>query len=365
MTRRIAFAVGDTAGHVKPALAIAEAFEALEGRTEVCLFAAHGDSGRHLAESAGHRVVTLPGAPLVRVGLATRAAAVPKAIEAFRRARPALRRSGARLVIGTGGYASGAVVMAGRSLGLPTALVEPNAVPGVANRLLRRWVDRAYVNSPGCARFFGRRSVVTGTPLAPAFVAKFEGRRTPPPAPGSFRVLVMGASRGEQFLGEHAPALLSRVRQHGIGVEVWHQAGALDAAALTRAYERMGVEARVTPFLHDVADAYGWSHFVIGRAGANTVAELAVAGLPALLIPLGDAALGHQDANAAEYAGRGGAVWCREDGFDVEALAARIASLAADAEAWIAMSAAARAAARPDAARAVVEDCERLVGDRW
>jgi UDP-N-acetylglucosamine--N-acetylmuramyl-(pentapeptide) pyrophosphoryl-undecaprenol N-acetylglucosamine transferase len=268
-------------------------------------------------------------------------------------------------VIGTGGYASGAVVLAGRSLGLPTALVEPNAVPGLANRLLRRWVDRAYVNSAACARFFGPRSVVTGTPLSPAFVAAFEGRRKTPPAPGSFRVLVMGASRGEQFLGEHVPALVGRVRDRGVTLDVWHQAGALDASALAGSYARTGVEARVTPFLHDVADAYGWSHFVIGRAGANTVAELAVAGLPALLIPLRDAALGHQDANAAEYSGRGAAIWCREDGFDVEALAARIASLAADAGEWSAMSAAARAEARPGAAAAIVEDCERLVGDRW
>jgi UDP-N-acetylglucosamine--N-acetylmuramyl-(pentapeptide) pyrophosphoryl-undecaprenol N-acetylglucosamine transferase len=221
------------------------------------------------------------------------------------------------------------------------------------------------VGSPACARFFGSRSVVTGTPLAPAFVAKFEGRRMSRVPSGPFRVLVMGASRGERFLGEHVPALLARVSHRGIGLEVRHQAGTLDLAALGNAYERIGVDARVTPFLDDVADAYAWSHFVIGRPGANTMAELAVAGLPALLIPLADAALGHQDANAAEYAGRGAAIWCREDGFDAEALAAGIASLATDGDAWSAMSAAASAAARPDAARRVAEDCERLVGDRW
>jgi UDP-N-acetylglucosamine--N-acetylmuramyl-(pentapeptide) pyrophosphoryl-undecaprenol N-acetylglucosamine transferase len=365
MTRRIAFAVGDTAGHVKPALAIAEAFEALDGRTEVCLFAAHGDSGRHFAESAGRTVVTLPGAPLVRVGLWTRAAAIPRAVDAFRRARPLLRRAGMRLVIGTGGYASGAVVLAGRSLGLPTALVEPNAVPGLANRLLRGWVDRAYVSSPSCARYFGRRSVVTGTPLAPAFVAKFEGRHALPPTQGSFRVLVMGASRGEHFLGEHVPGLLARAQRRGIRLEVHHQAGTLDVAGLRAEYVRLGVEATVTPFLADVAEAYGWAHFVVGRAGANTVAELAVAALPALLIPLADAALGHQDVNAAEYAAQGAALWCREHEFDVESLADRIGTLALDREAWSAMSAAALTVARPYAARAVVHDCEQLMGNRW
>ena len=119
------------------------------------------------------------------------------------------------------------------------------------------------------------------------------------------------------------------------------------------------------PFLDDMADAYDWADMIIARAGAGTLAELALAGVPALLVPLSDAAADHQAANAAAFAGRGAALWIRERDWSLDRLASDMTPILRDPAAWIAMSSAARALARPDAADAIVRDCEQLMQRRW
>ena len=134
---------------------------------------------------------------------------------------------------------------------------------------------------------------------------------------------------------------------------------------LEREYERQQVPAKVTGFLEDMAQAYEWAHFVIGRAGAGTLAELAIAGLPALVVPLADAAADHQSANAAGHAAGGAALWLREAAWDRETVAQQVSHLLSSPDSWNVMSTAARQAARPDAAATIVADCERLMEGRW
>jgi UDP-N-acetylglucosamine--N-acetylmuramyl-(pentapeptide) pyrophosphoryl-undecaprenol N-acetylglucosamine transferase len=366
MTRRIAFAVGDTAGHVMPALAIAEAYEALAPDVSVRFYAAPGGPATRLAARAGRPLVHVAASAVARAGLVARLVALGRVARALPAVRAQLGEDGARLVVGTGGYASGPVLLAARSLGLATAIVEPNAVPGLANRWLRRWVDRAYVGADDTAHQLAPApALVTGTPVVAAMVAGLAALREAPEPGGATRVLVTGASRGEQFLGSEAPALLAAVAARGVRVHVWHQAGALDLATLERAYAQHDVEAIVTDFVDDMAAAYRWADFVIGRAGAGTIAELGLAALPALLVPLSDAAADHQSVNAARHAERGAAIWVREAAWQRQQIAGDVAALLGSADRWRAMSAAARATARPDAAAAIVADCERLMVGRW
>lgn len=365
MTRRIAFAVGDTAGHVMPALAIAEAYDAI-GDVDVRLYAAPGGPATRLAAAAGRPLTLVAASAIARAGLAARLGALLRVMRAVPIARAHLKADGARLVIGTGGYASGPVLLAARSLGLATAVVEPNAFPGLANRWLRRWVDRAYVTTADAGRQLApAHAVLTGTPVVAAVVGRLQVAHAAPSSGAPVHVLVTGASRGEDFLGTEMPELLGALQAQGVSLRVWHQAGSLDLLALRREYERVGVDARLADFVDDMAEAYGWAHFVIGRAGAGTIAELSLAGLPALLVPLADAAADHQAANAAHHATIGAALWTREIDWDRRRVSADVASLLTSPARWTAMAAAARAAARPGAAGAVVADCERLMEGRW
>lgn len=349
-----------------PALAIAEAYDAIASDVRVRFYAAPGGPATRLAAGAGRPLVHVSASAVARAGLLARFVAFVRVARAVPVVRAHLREDGARLVIGTGGYASGPVLLAARSLGLATAIVEPNAVPGLANRWLRRWVDRAYVGADDTARQLSPApALVTGTPVVAAMVDGLPAVRQAPEAGTAVHVLVTGGSRGERFLGSEMPALLAAVQARGVPLRVWHQAGALDLATLESAYAREGVEALVTDFVDDMASAYRWAHFVIGRAGAGTIAELGLAALPALLVPLGDAAADHQSANAARHAGRGAALRVREDAWHREHVAGAVATLLASPDRWRAMSAAARATARPDAAAAIVADCERLMEGRW
>jgi UDP-N-acetylglucosamine--N-acetylmuramyl-(pentapeptide) pyrophosphoryl-undecaprenol N-acetylglucosamine transferase len=186
------------------------------------------------------------------------------------------------------------------------------------------------------------------------------------PAPlQPIHVLVTGASRGEQFLGAEMPAFLGALQRTGLELRVRHQAGTLTPAALEDEYARQGVRATVMPFLDDMADALQWAHFVVTRAGAATLGELAIAGVPALIVPLSDAAADHQSANAARHAAAGAAVWARESAWDRSSMKAQVHAILTSADRWSAMSAAARRLARPDAARLVVESCEQLMDGRW
>lgn len=365
MTRRIAMAVGDTAGHVLPAVAIADAYKEAFGDVEVSFLAGDASSASGLIPSTPYSLHILPATPLVRVSLAGRLTGAARVFPTFARARRLLTRDGVRLVIGTGGYGSGGALLAARSLGLRTAVVEPNAFPGLANRILARVIDRAYVMfdetahrfPPGCA-------LNTGLPLLGSRRSLL--RDHTPPSPGhAVKVFVTGGSRGDAFLAAHVPALAARLQASGLRLTIRHQVRSMDPSALDRQYAEVHVDAQVIPFVDDMAEAYDWADMMIARAGAGTLAELSMAGVPSLLVPLADAAADHQSANAAVFAGRGAALWVREPDWNVDRVAGDVASVLRDPESWRAMSSAARAMARPDAADVIVRDCELLMQNRW
>jgi UDP-N-acetylglucosamine--N-acetylmuramyl-(pentapeptide) pyrophosphoryl-undecaprenol N-acetylglucosamine transferase len=359
-------AVSDTAGHVLPALAVGDAYRRLVGEVEVLFLGPAEGPAARLAERAGYCLEILPGFPLARASPVGKLAAVGGAAAAMRRARGLLGARRARLVIGFGGWATGGALVAARALGLGTAIVEPNVVPGLANRLLGPFVDRVYVSwTETRRRFHTGRALVTGTPVRVDLAAHAVVTQVPPAGGRARRILVMSGSRGEAFLARHVPGLLEEVRARGISLDVWHQAGVEDREALGNAYRRAEVPARVTPFIDDMVEAYGWADFVIARAGASTLAELAVAGLPSLLVPLTDAAGDHQSANAEAFAGAGAAWRVRETDWDARTLGPRLAQLLADDHQWSALSAAARRLAAPDAADRIVSDCEVMMRGRW
>jgi UDP-N-acetylglucosamine--N-acetylmuramyl-(pentapeptide) pyrophosphoryl-undecaprenol N-acetylglucosamine transferase len=360
--RRIALVVGDTHGHFYPALAVTEAYRRRGVEVEILLFGPLG-LGADLAahHHLGYRPVS--ATPLVRVGLDGQAAALGRTLAGIVQARRALRAFRARLVMGFGSYASGAVLLAARSLGVATVIHEGNARPGLANRLLGRVIDRVHLGQATTGRFFPpERQCLTGWPVRLPVRALADVCRRPPGRGRPTRVLVYSGSRGGAFLAREVPALLERMMR-GRALEVHHQAA--DAAPLRDAYARASIPARVSAFIDDPAAAYRWADLAVTRAGAGTIAELAVAGLPSLLVPLADAARDHQRWNAEAFGASGAALWVRERDWDRTALAARLSDLLDDPVQWAAMSAAARGVAVPAAADAVVDQCEALMDGRW
>ncbi len=352
--RRVAFAGGGTAGHVFPLLAIASAYRAARPEAVMLFIGADGDPLVSLADGAGLNVATVPAAPLFGVGPLGWLRAAGAFLRGQRAARRLLRAECVELVIGSGGYASAAPLCAARRLGLVTAIFEPNAGPGLTNRILGALVDRVYLgNAKAHPRFAPRRALVTGIPLR-RDLAHRQPRRA-----GLAHVLITGGTQGSPFLNREAPALLAAVRQQVAGLAVWHQAGGGDLAAITESYRRMGLEARVDAFIDDMRDAYGWADVAVSAGGAVSLAELAAAQLPTLVVPRASVAEDHQTANARDFAagGRGRCAsegeWQRAD--EAEWLTAQLLAVAA------APRLAGPSATAADAAEQIVRDCEQML----
>lgn len=358
-TRRLAFVVGDTLGHFFPALAVANAYRRRLSDVNIVFFGPP-NTGVELAERNGYRYCPVSGGQLARVGLAGRSWSALQTIIGLNEARRALRDLDTEMVVGFGGYSSGAVVLAGRILGVATAIHEGNVRAGLANRLLARFVHRVYLAHHALGRFPADRVCVTGWPIRPEIAAlstigrSREGNRR-------LRMLVCSGSRGGTFLARNVPVLLGELVTRGFVVSVWHQCGDVTPEPLLEAYHRAGIDARVTPTIDDIAKAYHWADFAVVRGGAGTLAELAAAALPAMIIPLSDAAYDHQSWNALEFAAAGAALWTRESEFHSRAAAEQITEICSDPSRWASVSAAARRLAAPSAADAVVDDCERIL----
>ena len=318
-----------------------------------------------LLRARGFRLSPVSGSQLVNIGVRGKLAALPRGLVGMAQATRLLRALGARLVIGLGGYASGAVLLAGRALGAGVAIHEANVVPGVANRMLSPFAHRVYLGfAAGARAFSARKSVVTGHPVRSDIAALAREARTAPERTRPVRVLVLSSTRGQGFLAARVPALLADIERRGLVVEALHQSGDVAPGDVAHAYRRVGVKATVAPYLDEIASAYRWADLVIGRSGAGTIAETAAAGVPSLLVPLADASGDHQAANAAAVAAAGAGLAVCERDWHGEAVAERVVTLL-DAAAWTAASRAARALAVPDAAARIVADCERLMAGRW
>jgi UDP-N-acetylglucosamine--N-acetylmuramyl-(pentapeptide) pyrophosphoryl-undecaprenol N-acetylglucosamine transferase len=324
----------------------------------------HGYESR-IVPGRGFPLEVLPGAPFMREGVAGKARSVGTILRGTVSARRLLRARGTRLVIGLGSYGSVGAVLAARTLGIPTVIHEANAVPGIANRLLGRIVDRVLV-SWDCTRaaFPSAHVAVTGTPVLHEIAGS---ALAPASLPGGSRstVLVCGGSEGSPFLNRNAPSLLAKVRALGIDLEVHHLTGYGAVEPVRALYEQAGIPAQVDPFLDNMARCYTAAHFVISAPGAITLAELAAIGRPSLLVPSSVVANDHQTANAVAYTSRTGDLWCSEREWAADTLAVRVAELLGDREKLEAQARRTRAAAVPDAAQSILDECESLMQGRW
>ncbi len=364
--RRIAIAVGGSAGHTYPGLALAENYVAANDRVQILIFGCEHSLESQAASRGGYRFAAIAASPMLRERISGKARALANLGAGFIRARAILKAEQIELAIGFGGYACAGTLLAARSLGLRTVIHESNPAPGLTNRILCRLVDWICVAFEEAGRRFPPgRTAVTGTPIREEIIKLAREARSAPGSDRPARILVTGGSLGSAFLNDQAPRLLGLVQQSVPALEVLHQTGhqtGLDEPDRVLArYAGRGVKARTARYLEDMAEAYRWADFVISCAGATTLGELAFAGLPSFLVPLRSAARNHQLDAARAFSVRTGAHWSAEEDWEPEQIAADIASVLRDREVWLAASNRIRSFATPGAAMAVIAHCEALL----
>jgi UDP-N-acetylglucosamine--N-acetylmuramyl-(pentapeptide) pyrophosphoryl-undecaprenol N-acetylglucosamine transferase len=348
---RIVVAGGGTGGHVFPAVAVVEAIECLAAAEVTFCGTARGVEAR-VIPAGGWPLELLDVEPMKGMGTARALRAGAVAARATLRSVGLLRRLRPHAVLSVGGYAAGPLALAAALGGVPVAVLEPNRVVGLTNRIIAPFAKRAYVawdEAGGRFRAAARRPF--GVPVRKGF-----GPR-PYLARGTARVLVMGGSQGASALNDRLPDALARLRGRVADLDVLHQAGPGRDGGVRAAYASLGVErVVVSPFLDDVAAAIADADVVVARAGAGTLAEIAAVGRASILVPFPSAADDHQGRNAEGFVRAGAAVAVRQDQADAARLAGEIARLLLDDKARTKMADAARSRGRPDAAHDIAVD---------
>lgn len=346
---RILIAGGGTGGHIIPALAIADALRAQYGAEMLFVGTPRGLESR-LVPQAGYRLELIRVGQLNNVSLMTRLRTLAALPLGFLQCARLLREFRPSAVVGVGGYASGPMMGAAILLGVPTLAFEPNAVPGMANRLVGKRVRAAAVNFAPAAAYF-RGAQITGIPVRAEFF-RLQPRRTDCPA----HLLVFGGSQGARILNHAMPQIIKSLLEAVPRLTVLHQAGARHAETTLAAYQQSGADPdrwQVAAFLDDMPQRFAAADLVLSRSGASTVAELAAAAKPAILIPFPQAADDHQRRNAEVMASAGAAELMPESDLTPEKLRDRLIHLLADREQLQAMAAQARTLAHPDAAERI------------
>jgi len=348
--KRVLIMAGGTGGHVFPALAVAAELRR------------RGVQLDWLGTRAGIEAELVPAAdiPLHFIdvkgvrgkSVGARLLAPLQILRAVAQALKILKRLAPQVVIGLGGYASGPGGLAARMLGIPLVIHEQNAVAGTTNRILARFASRVLQAFP--AAFAAGE--VTGNPvrseiasLAPP-AQRGVGQREP------LRLLVLGGSLGALAINSLVPEALALLNG-GAGFEVRHQCGRQHEQQTRDNYAKAAVAASVEPFIADMAQAYGWADFVVCRAGALTVSELAAAGVGALLIPFPAAIDDHQTRNGEWLVAGGAAVLAQQRDLTADKLAALLAGVRDTPAQLENMADKARALGIADAAQRVADIC--------
>lgn len=356
--RALIFAGGGTGGHVFPLVAVADAVRALDPGVELLFVGTERGLEARAVPERGYALELMRVLPLRGGGVSGFVRGVAQAARSLPAGRALVRRVQPAAVLSVGGYAAGPVSLAAWSLGVPLALLEPNSVIGLANRLVAPLAGRAYTAFPEADRYFRRGRVLrAGVPLRPGF------EPAPYRAPeGRVKLLVLGGSQGARTLNEAVPRAIAAL---GGQVEVVHQCGRAHAECVEKLYAELGSSsARVVPFIDDMPRALADAELVIGRSGAGAVSEICAVGRPSLLVPYPYAAGDHQRHNAEALVRAGAAASVLDTEATPERLAGEIARLIAAPASLASMAGAARVEGRPDAARAIALDLLDFAGLR-
>jgi UDP-N-acetylglucosamine--N-acetylmuramyl-(pentapeptide) pyrophosphoryl-undecaprenol N-acetylglucosamine transferase len=341
---------GGTGGHIFPGLAVAQVLRARD--VPVVWLGSAGGLETQLVTQAGIALETLAISGIRGKGALALLAAPLKILRALIAAWKLVGVLRPRSVLSMGGFAAGPGGIAAWLRGVPLLVHEQNSIPGVTNRILSLFAKKRL-----CGFFAAlKRGDWVGNPVRAEIAALAPPEERLAARDGSLRLLVLGGSQGAQALNARVPQALAQLPM-ARRPQVRHQCGAKHADAARAAYAQAGVEASVEPFISDMAQAYAWSDLVLCRAGALTLAELAAAGIGALLVPFPFAVDDHQTRNAQAAVAAGAAILLPEAQASVERIATLLGELLDDRARLLRMAQNARALAKPDAAARIADAC--------
>jgi UDP-N-acetylglucosamine--N-acetylmuramyl-(pentapeptide) pyrophosphoryl-undecaprenol N-acetylglucosamine transferase len=358
----VVIAGGGTGGHLFPGLAVARALKARVPGAQISFAGTSGGIEARIIPQTEFELDVIRSAGLKGqslMGLARGASLLPlSALDAWR----VITSRKPDVVVGVGGYSSGPIVIVAAARGIPSLLLEQNAVPGLTNRSLAPFVSAAAVTYESTLRFFGRKGFVSGNPVRQEFLTHNE---EPPDAAinaSRVRVLIFGGSQGAHAINVAVAEAAERLARGGdaAAVDLVCQTGSRDFGLVREAIQRSGVQGRVERFIDAMDREMKAAGLVVCRAGATTIAEITAAGRPAILVPLPTATDDHQRHNAEALRAAGAADVIEQKDLTGAKLADRILTLAADRERRHSMAAAARRLARPEAASQIVDAILRL-----
>lgn len=354
--RRVLIMAGGTGGHVFPALAVAEALKT-QGVTVSWLGTRNGLEA-DIVPKAGFDIDWINIRGLRGNGIAGWLLAPFKLMLAGFQAGKIIKRRNPDVVIGMGGFVTGPGGFMAWLLQKPVVIHEQNAIPGLTNRLLANLSKRVLEAFPG-AFSSSLNAIAIGNPVRSDLInqttpaQRFAGR-----SEKTLRVLVVGGSLGARAINQIMPQVITAM--DGIELDVWHQTGKKLFEETQKAYEKVGVNARVAPFIDDMAEAYAWADIVLCRAGALTVSELAAIGVGSILVPFPHAVDDHQTKNAEFLVETGAAILLPQDQLTVDGLKKIFTELAANRDKVLSMAEAAYSVRKTDSVEQVIKYCDEV-----
>jgi UDP-N-acetylglucosamine--N-acetylmuramyl-(pentapeptide) pyrophosphoryl-undecaprenol N-acetylglucosamine transferase len=357
---RVLIAGGGTGGHLYPGIALAE--EITKAGGEVLFVGTSRGLESKLVPAAGFPLELMEVAGLKRKGLKGFVRGIVLLPKAFGRSREILSRFKPDLVVGVGGYASGPLCFAAAVSGYPTVIQEQNSRPGFTNRMLGRFASRVFTAFGDASRSFAKRKLrLLGTPVRRRFLDKVQA--VDPAKVKGEKLVILGGSQGSHAVNELVSTMIQVLKARYTLPHVIHQTGEAEIDRMVLYYEALGLsdKVEVRAFIDDVPGVLADAALVVARAGALTLAELAIMGRPAVLIPLPTAADDHQTLNALEFARAGAAVVVPQYTTAANELADIVNALLSDPAKLAQMGEAMRKLGRPEATSQIVGELSALV----
>jgi UDP-N-acetylglucosamine--N-acetylmuramyl-(pentapeptide) pyrophosphoryl-undecaprenol N-acetylglucosamine transferase len=353
---KVLIAAGGTGGHIYPGIAIANEIVRRDAESEVLFVGTARGLEKKIVPENGFQLSLINSAGLKNVGLIGKIKGLSVLPRSFLEARRIIRQFRPHVVVGAGGYVSGPVLLMAAIMGVPTLVMDSNALPGFTNRQLARFVDKAALTFSQALPFFGKKGVVTGNPVRHEFF-EIPAREIS----DVFHILVFGGSQGARPINNAMAESVARLAPYDGRLSIVHQTGEADFERIRGVYaETNFANADLRPFISDIADEFGRADLLICRAGATTCAEIAAAGKAAVMIPFPDAADNHQQKNAEAFESAGAARMILQKDLSGDALANAIVELIESPAEISEMESAARQLGHPDAAERTVDIIEEL-----
>lgn len=368
---RVLLTGGGTGGHIYPALAIADGIKGKYPQTKFLYIGTKRGLEADVVSKKGipFRAITAEGLtrkiswPALRAGL--------KSLKGFGEAWRLIKNFRPQVVVGTGGYVCGPVVLAAALQGIPTLIHEQNAYPGITNKLLARFADKICITFPESAKYFKAKGEIihTGLPIRPQIIqtTRAEGAKNLKLNSRNLTLLVAGGSQGAQSLNE-AMLHLYPYFQENTKFNLIHLTGPKGYETVSKKLESRGINLAncgnitIKPYLYEMEWALAMADLVIGRAGASFLAELTARGIPAILIPYPYAAENHQEHNARALEKKGAALVVLEKDLKGDKLLEMVQTLFIQEEKRLGMAQASKSLGRPEALEHIVEQVALLAG---